>query len=208
MRFVIALTALVAVLAPGAAQSIPYAFVAVEPPSPEAIVIIHPTAPGRLFLPGGTELGACPVQVGHSTDDPWGECFFESPMPEAELIVVQPHEAQDGLLVLDDPIALEAPAGPDGWTTVDLGLMRGGGHTDGPIYMRAAVPDHGICIFGTLFHLEIRSPDITGDLAVDLTDIVLFVQALGEYRAYADFWPDGTVNLSDIVIMSQGIFDR
>jgi len=81
-------------------------------------------------------------------------------------------------VIHDGPIPLEAPAGADGWTTVDLGQLRGGGHSEGPITMRAAVPEHGVCIFGTLFPLEFRSPDITGDLAVDLSDIVIMSQGI------------------------------
>ncbi len=208
MRNIIALIALVAAAAPSATQAIPFAYVHVDLPGPQVVLVVHPVAPGHVFLQGGVELGPCEVRIGHSTDDPWGECFYEAPMPEAGVIVIQPHESQDSFTLGDDPIPVEAPAGDDGWTTVDLGLLRGGGHTDGPVALRATVPEHDFCIFDTLFDLEIRSPDITGDLIVDLTDVVLFVQALGEYQAYADLRPDGAVNLSDIVIMSQGLLER
>jgi hypothetical protein len=53
-----------------------------------------------------------------------------------------------------------------------------------------------------------RSADVNADLAVNLTDIVIFTQAFldyGEYRAWADLWPDGTINLSDLVVFSQAI---
>ncbi len=62
----------------------------------------------------------------------------------------------------------------------------------------------GAPIAGTL-DLVFRSPDLNGDLDVDLTDIVAFAQALLSQETCADFTNDGAVNLSDIVIMAQGI---
>ena len=61
--------------------------------------------------------------------------------------------------------------------------------------------------FDNLFELEIRSPDINGNLVVDLPDIVLFTQALGSYATYADLRPDGVIDLSDVVIMVQALHD-
>ncbi len=47
--------------------------------------------------------------------------------------------------------------------------------------------------------------DITGDLAVNLSDITLFTQTLAAYNAYADFNNDQVVNLSDITVFTQAI---
>ena len=49
------------------------------------------------------------------------------------------------------------------------------------------------------------SPDITGDLNVNLSDISLFTQAIGLYNPEADFNNDGVVNLTDISIMAPAI---
>ena len=50
-----------------------------------------------------------------------------------------------------------------------------------------------------------NSADMNGDLAVDLTDIVLFAQVyFGAYDYCADYYWDGVVNLSDIVLLAQG----
>jgi len=52
--------------------------------------------------------------------------------------------------------------------------------------------------------LLFNSPDIDGDLAVTLTDVVLFTQDyFGGYEYRSDFYWDGVLNLSDIVILSQ-----
>jgi len=49
------------------------------------------------------------------------------------------------------------------------------------------------------------SADINGDLNVDLSDIVVFTQALGAYNAVADFNADGVVNLTDVTNMTQAL---
>ena len=49
------------------------------------------------------------------------------------------------------------------------------------------------------------SCDINGDLAVNLSDITVFTQALNAYNPEADFNNDQIVNLSDITLMAQGI---
>lgn len=48
-----------------------------------------------------------------------------------------------------------------------------------------------------------NSPDIDGNLVVNLTDVILFAQAYyGTYDYAADFYWDGNLNLSDIVILA------
>ena len=51
-----------------------------------------------------------------------------------------------------------------------------------------------------------NSPDISGDLVVDLTDVVLFSQNFfGPYAYRSDFFWDGQLDLSDIVLLAQGM---
>ena len=51
-----------------------------------------------------------------------------------------------------------------------------------------------------------NSPDINGDLLVNLTDVVLFSQNFfGPYNYNSDFFWDGVLNLSDIVLLAQGM---
>ena len=49
------------------------------------------------------------------------------------------------------------------------------------------------------------SPDISGDLEIDLADIVMLTQALADFEPCADFNHDGEVNLVEIVIMVQAV---
>jgi hypothetical protein len=56
--------------------------------------------------------------------------------------------------------------------------------------------------------LDIRfhSPDLDGDQDVDLSDVVRFVQDfLGDYAWHSDFHWDGVLDLSDVVLMAQGL---
>ncbi len=51
-----------------------------------------------------------------------------------------------------------------------------------------------------------NSPDMNADLIVNLTDVVLFSQVFyGPYDYCADFFWDGVINLSDIVLLAQGM---
>jgi hypothetical protein len=50
-----------------------------------------------------------------------------------------------------------------------------------------------------------NSPDMDGSLVVNLTDVVLFAGVYyGAYEYAADFYWDGVINLSDIVLLAQG----
>jgi hypothetical protein len=51
-----------------------------------------------------------------------------------------------------------------------------------------------------------NSPDINCDRKVDLTDVVLFAQDYyGAYNYRSDFYWDGVLNLSDIVLLAQNL---
>ena len=55
-------------------------------------------------------------------------------------------------------------------------------------------------------NVRFNSPDINGDLVVNLSDIVYFTQDFyGAYNYRSDFNWDGVINLSDIALMAQGI---
>ena len=108
---------------------------------------------------------------------------------------------------MDTPLPLDAPPAADGWTTIDFAHLHGGGYSDQPVVLQAYVPEYYPCYLHSTVALTLRSPDINGDLIIDLTDIVLFTQVLrGEYRSYADFRPNGVIDLSDVVVMTQAIF--
>ena len=56
------------------------------------------------------------------------------------------------------------------------------------------------------FDIYINSPDLNGDLFVDLTDVVLFTQIFHSSYSYAaDFNWDAVINLSDLVLLAQAM---
>jgi len=91
----------------------------------------------------------------------------------------------------------------DGWIVWFSPLMAGGcNDTADPtrlVVVGMIIDSHIPCWF--------RSPDISGDLMVNLTDITLFTEALhGAAQAWrADFNRDDVVNLADIVVFTQGL---
>jgi hypothetical protein len=57
---------------------------------------------------------------------------------------------------------------------------------------------------GDLF--QFNSPDINGDLYVNLSDVQMFVSDFyGEYNYRCDFFWDGMISLPDIALLAQGI---
>lgn len=90
-----------------------------------------------------------------------------------------------------------------GWVTVPF---SGGGHV-------APGPHHSLGIYLNLcptLLLDVRedvafnSPDLNGDLEVDLRDIPLFARDFyGEYNYRSDFNWDGAVDLGDLIFMVQ-----
>jgi len=212
MRITIALLA-VSLLSGAALAQGPFSYVDFQLPSDEIMILIHPTLDAQLFsASSSTYDDPIDVRVGYSDLDPWGMCYFIEAMPEAEEVMVVPMEDVPDLNLLDTPLILDSPpSGDDGYTTVSLAGLRGGGYTSGDgADFQGTVTGYDGCPFETMFNVTIRSTDINGDLVVNLSDIVRFTEALNsdQFFDWADFTPDGVINLSDIVRMSHGLFDQ
>ena len=96
----------------------------------------------------------------------------------------------------------DASTDENGMTTFS-GPFTAGGHMPPGCLIQVVIasmllPEPGL-------ELRMIGPDITGDLVVNLPDITLFVQAIDTNDWTADFNRDGVVDLSDIVVMAQGI---
>jgi hypothetical protein len=96
----------------------------------------------------------------------------------------------------------------EGWVTWTPDF-QGGGHRgpDEAVYLGLMMME--LC---PNQHLELQedvyfnSPDISGDLKVDLTDVQIFSgDFFGNYDYRCDFNGDGVINLSDIPIMAQAV---
>jgi hypothetical protein len=93
----------------------------------------------------------------------------------------------------------DAMSDADGWTEFTL-PRRGGGWSDGVlrIYINGALAEYLDWIPVPSIPLRMNSPDINGDLRVDLTDVAFFVQGFSSYHYRCDLYWDGQINLSDL----------
>jgi hypothetical protein len=103
----------------------------------------------------------------------------------------------------------DASTDAEGYTTFRRALA-GGGWTESGLVIRAAGEMIPKTPYGSDYVLDLRvnSPDINGDLQVDLGDISLFAEDLASYHFRSDYDHDGQVNLSDIAILASWIGDR
>jgi len=95
----------------------------------------------------------------------------------------------------------------EGWVSL-MPTIRGGGHNGpgdtGAISLWIPVCPNQILELGG--GLYFNSPDISGDLRIDLSDVGLFAGDFhGSYAYRSDFNWDGAVNLSDIGFMAGGM---
>jgi len=92
----------------------------------------------------------------------------------------------------------------NGQTTFSHAIY-GGGHSEGE---QTVVVINGSALVGSNLNIQWNSPDISGDLKVDLTDTVTYASdALHPtpYHYRSDMLFDSQINLSDTVLYAQGI---
>lgn len=78
----------------------------------------------------------------------------------------------------------------------------GGGSSTRPIHVYI----NGLRLYQSGLDLAVNSPDIDGDLVVNITDVALFAgDFFGNYNFRSDLVPDGVVNLSDLTPLAAAI---
>jgi hypothetical protein len=104
------------------------------------------------------------------------------------------------------PLHPETDCDPTGRTAFS-GAAAAGGHHRATVGEHVAVlVDGGLVYDPPQLQISYNSPDIDGDLRVDLTDVILFGQDyFGAYDYRSDFHWDGQINLSDLVLLSGGL---
>ncbi len=164
-------------------------------PAGPVSVCIFPDGEARAFLAGGQAVTASlrfPV-INFDDELPYDavvvECIYGGPE-----VTCQPFE-------------VELPSDPEGWITW-IPDFRGGGHRgpDEDVYLSLWVPVCPNQLLEISEGVYFNSPDINGDLQVNLMDIPLF--ALDFFAGYdyrSDFNWDGVINLLDIEIMAQAV---
>jgi len=117
-------------------------------------------------------------------------CFNNSYYPGG-IFMADDHSDADGWIHFTQPLR------GGGWSEVSVTLYLNG----------SPAMDPGQIVYPPL-SLGMVSPDINGDLSVNLADIALFVQDLHDpdsVHPRSDFNNDGSIDLSDIVTMTEGV---
>jgi hypothetical protein len=84
----------------------------------------------------------------------------------------------------------------NGDTTFTNAMFAGGSGSGAIVIVNGSV-------INAPLNILFNSPDINGDLVVNLTDVILFAgDYYGAYNYRSDFYWDGNLNLSDIVILA------
>ena len=106
---------------------------------------------------------------------------------------------QDGLVRCTDGSIADGPTDENGYTSFSRSVYGGGAtHPDLGEFTVIVVAGCASYLPGRTIHFN--SPDLNGDLMVDLVDAVLFAEIFhGDYSYAADFHWDGQLDLADIV---------
>jgi len=109
-----------------------------------------------------------------------------------------------GVVICPAGSIADHPTGPDGSTTFTAPLRAGRHSDDGE---QAVVVVTGTPLGRHAVAVRFNSPDISGNLVVNLQDTVLFATDMlgGSYVYRSDFHYDGLLNLSDTVLFALGM---
>ena len=150
-----------------------------------------------LITPGGS--GSSLAELGLTITVTILECDGGGGLPGYPADAV--HLVSRGDVKICEGLAIaDADTDQDGKTTFS-GVLAGGGYGED-----LAVALSGV-VQSQLLMIRVNSPDINGDLIVDLVDVGLFAQDFsnGSYDFRSDFSHDGLENLSDVGIFARHI---
>ncbi len=123
------------------------------------------------------------------------------PVPDIPAEDMWLETTEGGLVLCPDGSIADGPTDQDGRTTFSSPVC-GGGASDPTVDEVTAITVGGCTHYHPGRTILFNSPDLNGDLVVNLSDIILFARIYwGEYSYAADFYWDGQVNLSDLAMM-------
>lgn len=101
-------------------------------------------------------------------------------------------------------VRADAPTDENGQTTIS-GAIKGGGYDSGLGVFTGIIPEPNICLGEICVPITVVSPDINGDLQINIVDVSLFAQAFPPQAGNptADFDCSGTVNIADLAAFAQ-----
>lgn len=168
---------------------------------PSLVLLIAPEQPARVYAGGVTQSTAIEVSVmAYAANEMWWCLDRDGGLPGVTHLSLACE--QPGAVLVGAPYAMLVPTNSQGVGRFDVANLRGGGYT-ATGEMRFLVPDRGSC-WGS-FTGRIASPDLTGDLVLNLADLTLFTGDFYTYESYdprSDFDGDGVVNLSDLFVFA------
>lgn len=148
------------------------------------------------YISGGVKVDAT---VTLTLNDGNGDPIFNYPFED---MWMETSPTVPGLVLCPGGSVADLNTDINGQTTFSGAVFGGGASATGDVTI--IVVNGEVVVSGSL-NIQFNSPDINGDLTVNLTDVVLFAGAFyGAYSYSADFYFDGTLNLSDIVLLAQG----
>jgi hypothetical protein len=151
---------------------------------------------GAFTLGGGSADASLAITVVDQLNDPIAGF-------PAEDIYLEPQGETSLVFCAGGGIA-DAPTDAEGRTAFDEALLGGGSLAYVADETWLQIGSYN-CYSVRLDDVSVNSADIDGDLVVDLTDVILFAEDYwGTYDYRSDFHWDGQVNLSDLVLLSQG----
>lgn len=112
-----------------------------------------------------------------------------------------------GLVACNGGTVADGSTDINGQATFSAALYAGGS-SDRVGGEKCRVIVNGSALVGSDLNILFNSPDMDGSLIVDLTDTVAFVPLYtgGAYDYSVDFFFDGAINLSDLVLYAGGLF--
>ena len=132
---------------------------------------------------------------------------FGAPVSFYPLEDIWLESVQDALVFCTMGTVADAPTDDQGRTTFSGPFLVGGG-MDPMSGDRLELVVGGFTDSGAQVEVYLITPDLDGDRDVDLTDVVSFVDLYWNdpaYHARVDYYHDGTLNLSDLIVFAGAV---
>jgi hypothetical protein len=124
-------------------------------------------------------------------------------------ILLSGADPDDTFVLCTNGVAADADTDPNGHTTIS-GRIAGGGYTRRGVIVQGETRDRHLVVRleSELVALRLNSPDINGDLAIDLYDLNILARDYGSSEFRSDLRYDGVVDFQDFIVLAQHAFTQ